>query len=223
MFASILKMCDETLFLTIFLLRLLGNLYAQDLQPGNEINHYIFPSFIEGTVKQKSGEVIKALLNYNTLTEEMIFDQAGQKLALDKIENIDTVYIQNRKFIPFGKVFYERATNTPNALFIQHKSQFIPPGNNTGFGTSQTSAISNMTDLKSLGLAYKLKLPDDFKIISKTIYWLKKNNNSYIIKTEKNLQDLFPEKADAIKKYVKDNKINFKNPDDLIKVVTFSN
>lgn len=209
--------------LTIFLLLVLAALYAQDGEPAQETQHYIFPSFAEGTVKHKSGEVIKALLNYNTVTEEMIFDQNGKKLALDKIENIDTVYIQNRKFVPVSNVFYERATNTINALFIQHKSLFIPPGNNTGFGTSQTAAISNIADLKALGLAYKLKLPDDFKILSKTVYWVKKNNNYYILRTQKNLEDLFPERADAIKKYVKANKINFKKPDDLMKVVIFCN
>ena len=62
-------------------------------------------------------------------------------MALDQLETIDTVYIQNRKFIPEGKVFYEVATNTPVALFIQHKSDIIPPGNNTGFGPCQASAI----------------------------------------------------------------------------------
>ncbi|MGI8633971.1 MAG: hypothetical protein ACR2KZ_01075 [Segetibacter sp.] len=196
---------------------------AQDESSDKEMSNYVFQAFIEGTVKQKSGEVNKTLLNYNLLTEEMIFDQSGQKLALDKLENIDTVFIQTRKFVPFGNVFYEVATDTPIPLFIQHKSQMIPPGNNTGFGTSQTSAITNLTDMKAAGLAYKLKLPDDYKILNKTIHWLRKNNNYYIIKTEKNLEDLFPEKAEVIKTYVKSNKINFKNPVDIIRAVNFSN
>lgn len=209
--------------LTIFLLCLLRALYAQDVQPIEEIQHYVFPSFVEGTVKQKSGEVIKALLNYNTITEEMIFDQAGQKLALDKIESIDTVYIQGRKFIPFENVFYEMATNTPIALYIQYKLEVLLPGGNTGFGSSQTSAITSISDLRTSGIAYKLKLPDDYKMISKTVYWLKKNNNFYIIKNEKNLQDLLPAKADAIKSYVKTNKLSFKNPADIVKVILFCN
>jgi hypothetical protein len=104
---------------------------------------------------------------------------------------------------------------------IQHKAEIIPPANNTGFGTSQTAAITNVSDLRATGAAYKLRLPDDFKITSKTQYWLKKNNNYYIIRTEKNLLDLFADKADAIKKYMKDNKINFRNSQDLIKLVQF--
>lgn len=197
--------------------------YAQPEQQGTALYHYVFSSFIEGTVKQKSGEVNKALLNYNSLTEEMIFEQSGRQMALDKTENIDTVYIENRKFIPAGNVFYEVATPTPVALFIQHKTTVVPPGGNTGFGTSQTSAITNITDLKRAGTAYKLKLPDDYKLTSKTVYWVKKNNNYINVKNVKDVQDLFPDKSGAIKDFVKANKINFKNSADVITLILFCN
>jgi hypothetical protein len=213
----------KQLILPLLTLLFLTGLHAQEDVPGKEVRHYVLPTFLEGTVKQKSGETNKALLNYNSVTEEMIFDQGGQQLALDKIENVDTVYIQERKFVPFGNVFYEVATGGLIPLYIQHKTQLIPPGNNTGFGSSQTAAITNISDLKAAGLAYKLKLPDDYKVMNKTVYWLRKNNNYYIIKSEKNIEDLFPAKAEAIKKYVKDNKVNFKNSQDLVKVVRFCN
>lgn len=211
-------------FLTLSVFYLFGSLAAQPEEPaGKELFHYVFPVFTEGTVKMKSGEMHKATLNYNTITEEMIFDQAGQKMALDQIETIDTVYIENKKFVPAGEVFYEMATNTPVALFIQHKSDVIPPGSNTGFGTSQTSAITNISTIKNSGSLYQLKLPDDFQLVSKTIYWLKKNNNYYVIKNTKDVQDRFPEKAGAIKDFAKANKISFKNEDDVVKLIRFSN
>jgi len=49
--------------------------------------------------------------------EEMIFIQKGSYMALTDLENIDTVLIQNRKFVPVGKVFYE--------VVIERKSHFI--------------------------------------------------------------------------------------------------
>lgn len=201
----------------------ISNSYAQPEQQGAALYHYVFPSFIEGTVKQKSGEINKALLNYNSLTEEMIFEQSGRQMALDKTESIDTVYIENKKFVPVGNVFYEVATPTPIALFIQHKSTVIPPGSNTGFGTSQTSAITSITDLKSAGIAYKLRLPDDYKLTSKTVYWLKKSNSYINVKNTKDVQDLFPDKSGAIKDFVKANKINLRNSTDVIKLILFCN
>ena len=181
----------KQIILTISVICILSSLYAQPVVNGKELYHYVFPSFMEGTVRQKSGEVNKALLNYNSLTEEMIFDQSGQKLALDRTDNVDTVYILNRKFIPVGKSFHEMAVNAPLALFIQHKSEVIPSGNETGFDVSHTSAIINVTDLKRLGMAYQLKLPNDYNLESKIVFWLKKGNNYYIVNDMKDVQNFF--------------------------------
>lgn len=213
----------KKILLTALGLCLLSHLLAQPEINGKELYNYIFPDFTEGTVKQKSGEINKALLNYNSLTQEMVFEQSGQKMALDKLENIDTVYINNKTFVPVGEVFYEMATKTPVALFIQHISKIIPPGNETGFGASQTSAITNMNDLKSSGGAYKLKLPDEYKLKSETLYWLKKNDKYVNVKNIKDIESMFPQRADSIRDFVKANKISFKNSEDVIKLIQFCN
>src|SRR6478609_3440463 len=127
-----------------------------------QLTQYLFKDFAEGSVLQKSGTVTKTTLNYNTLTQEMIFKQGDQFLALDKLYEIDTVFLKNKKFVPAGEVFYEVGTLTPISLFIQHASEIIPPGGETGYGKSQTSAITHVTDLKSSGRAYALSLPDDY-------------------------------------------------------------
>ncbi|MEJ7829932.1 MAG: hypothetical protein WKF91_17115 [Segetibacter sp.] len=101
--------------------------------------------------------------------------------------------------------------------------KIIPPGNNTGFGTTETSATSNLNNLIRSGGAYQLKLPDDYKLISKTEYWLKKNGNYINVKSFKQFEDVFPKKAPFIKDYVKANKLSFKKPDDVIKLVVYCN
>ncbi len=106
----------KQILLTVSAVCLISSLFAQSEIIGKRLYHYLFPDFAEGKVKQKSGEINKAQLNYNLLTEEMVFEQSGQQMALDKIENIDTVYILDRKFIPAGQVFYEMATNTPGCF-----------------------------------------------------------------------------------------------------------
>ncbi len=194
-------------------------LHAQFAINGIEVSHYVFPEFVKGTVLKKSGEKLAALLNYNSLTEEIIFDQNGTKLALTQLQDIDTVFLQERKFIPVAKVFYE-VTPTTVPLFIEHKSEIIPPGNPTPFGNSQASAISNLSNFRTQGGAYQLKLPDEFQIASKTIYYLRKEGNYYIVKNSKNVEDLYPEKKEAIKLFVKQNKLDFKHYQDLAKLLS---
>ena len=52
---------------------LFSSLYAQPELQGKELFHYVFPDFVQGTVKLKSGERHEAILEYNSITEEMIF------------------------------------------------------------------------------------------------------------------------------------------------------
>jgi hypothetical protein len=45
------------------------------------ISHYLFPSFVKGKVILKSGIINMTNINYNSVTEEMIFDSNGTKLG----------------------------------------------------------------------------------------------------------------------------------------------
>ena len=189
----------------------------------NTITQYLFPQFSEGTVMKKSGEIVKALMNYNTLTQEMIFKQNEQFLALDQVETVDTVYILNSAFIPVNNMFYEVAVKAPVGLYVQYQTIIIPPGNETGFGQSQTTAITNISDLKNSGKAYALKLPDEYKLRSETGFFLKQGDKFINIRNAKDVKNVFSSKADAINTYLKSNKINFKNKDDVAKLVEFCN
>lgn len=181
-------------------------------------------NFTEGMVLKKSGEKNKVLLNYNSLTQEMIFEQTGKKLALAQPETIDTVYITDKKFIPAPKGFYEVAVGDEVKLYIQHKCRVTPPGTEAGFdGTSQTSASHSVNNLIDSGGAFALKLPDGFIISPEAEYWIKSDKEFYKATNVKQVQKAFPGKSDEITAFARKNKINFSKPDDVIKVVEFCN
>jgi hypothetical protein len=83
-------------------------------------------------------------------------------------------------------------------------------GNETGFGKSQTSAITNITDLKRSGRAYALSLPDEYTFRDKTIYLLKKDGNFIPVKNIKDVKKVFTGKENLIDTYTKTNKVSFK-------------
>lgn len=199
------------------------NVQAQSNDVPKQLTQYLFPGFTEGSVLQKSGTVTKTQLNYNTLTQEMIFKQGDQFLALDRIWEIDTVFLNNKKFIPGDNMFYEVGTKAPVALLIQYSSDIIPPGNETGFGKSQTSAVTNVTDLKRSGRAYALSLPDEYSFKNKTTYSLKKGEQYTIAGNLKDVKKVFAGKEALIDDYTKKNKVSFKKNDDIIKLIEFCN
>ncbi len=214
----------KILYLAFCLLQ--ANLLSAQNEPGVALSHYVFPEFMDGMVKKKSGAENKALLNYNSITQEMIFDKDNQKYALSEIKTIDTVYIGKTKFIPVDSIFYEVvSTNTPFNLYVQHKCEIHQPAKDAGYGTTtQTSAVTSLSSnynrtASGFNSLYNLQLPSDFKILPYAEFWLKKGNGYIRASTAKQLQKVFPTKEVEIKAYIKTYKPDFKKQKDLVALI----
>jgi hypothetical protein len=206
---------------------LLFSIYSVSGQKGNVISpHYLFPEFSKGTVLLKAGTPRELKMNYNMITEEMIFEYPGKYLALTNIETIDTVFILNRKFIPSGNIFHELLVNSRVPLFAKYTCSITPPGKPSGYGgTSQTSAITVVDQLftKGKGVSYELKLPDDYVITPITDFLLQKGSELVRINNIKQVIKAFPENGSQIKEYNKKRKTDFKKQDDVISLIAFCN
>ena len=149
-----------------------SNLQAQ--RQGTVVNHYIFLEFVTGTVLMKDGTTHQTLLNYNAASEEMIFDQNGQKLAFAEVtlNGLDTVFIEDRRFVLLDNAkFAEVIHQDGYTLMAQYKCRVIPPGKPSGYGgTSQTSSVTSYSSLLGGGQLYELELPDDFKVNPYNVY-----------------------------------------------------
>ena len=65
-----------------FIALLCGHASAQSKQI--VLSHYILPEFTEGYVMMKGGRTQQMLLNYNSVTEEMVFKRGESVLAIGK-------------------------------------------------------------------------------------------------------------------------------------------
>jgi hypothetical protein len=154
----------------------------------------------------------------------MIFETKGKYLALANVGVIDTVYIQNRKFIPVDKVFYEVSVNMKIPLLIRHTCRVIPPGKPTAYGgTSETTSVTIINNFFQSGMVYDLKLPDDYEITSSTGFYLKSQNIFIRIYKLKQVIRYFPDKEKEIIEFIKLNGTDFDNQKDLIDLIIFCN
>lgn len=207
-------------FLFLIILFSSNCVYAQHVQPGVKLVHYAFDEFSNGTVKMKSGETFNQVLNYNILTNEMIFDNQGKYLAISQPENVDTVYINNRKFIPLNNKFYEVLIKPGMPLLLEFTASVTEPGTSTGYGgTSNTTASTSFKSLVSTGGAYELKLPDGFKVIPGFAYWIMKDGKLERVGSERQMAKIFPDKKQAIHDFVKQNHTNFSKRGDIIELL----
>jgi hypothetical protein len=208
-------MLDKKVFkLSVLLLIAYAPAFAQDTKKANT-SPYLFPEFTKGVVLQKGGATVEALLDYNTITQEMIFDQNGSKLVLDQADNIDTIFIANRKFIPARSVYFEKLTETAVSLYIQYKSKSLKNVVNTDMGSGSNQSTAGFIGTKKEADNYQLKTEDTF--------WLQKGGAFYPLSNLKSLTKYFPGKEPAIQAFAKENNISMNKKEDVVKVINFSN
>lgn len=186
------------------------------------LTHYLFPEFSNGLVLMKNGIKNEVLINYNSLTEEMIFENKGAKLAVSQLEHIDTIFVNGRKFIPMNNKFVEILYHSQYTLFAEHKCSIRDPGKPAAYGsTSQTSAITTYSSYFSGGQVYELKLPDGYETKPFIGYWLRKNGKLNKFLSIRQLSKLFNEKEGLFKEYVKKHDVKYDNQASLVKMIRF--
>ena len=187
-----------------------------------EITHYLFPEFTKGTVLLKNGNKQETLLNYNALTEEMIFNNNGKKLAIGPVEQVDTILVSGRKFIPLEGKFVEIIYHNKLEIYASHKCSIVDPGKPAAYGgTSQTSSTTIISSYMSGGQMYEMELPDGIQTKAFTEYWLKKDGKPVMFVSLRQLSKQFGDKTELFKKFVKENKVDYDNQESMIALVKF--
>lgn len=193
--------------------------FSQNQNSGGE--HYLFPDFREAEVFLHTGKTQHIQLNYNLLTEEMVFVQNGQFLAISNPETLDSIRIEDRKFVQIKEHFFEQIGDHPVPLLIRHKKKLLPTGKSTGFGTSQTTAVDNITNIVSTGKVYELKLQGDFTLMPESSFHILYNNELHRFNNYREISKIFPGQAPALKQFLKSEKIDFAHQDDVKRVLDF--
>lgn len=172
----------------------------------------------------KDGSVINARMNYNILSEKMIFEKDNKVLDLVNTAKIDTVFLPGRKFIPMDNIFIEVFNGSAIPLFTQFKGDLIPPGKPSGYGgTSQTSSIESIATIYGGAQSYNLKLPSDYTVRLTVINWIRLNGKMEKFISERQFLKLFKSKETEIRKFIKTNNTDFNNRNDIVKLLAFCN
>lgn len=187
-----------------------------------EVTHYLFPEFTKGVVLMKNGIKNETLLNYNSLTEEMIFENNGTKLAIGQPELVDTVFIKGRKFFLLNGKFVELINNSKYKLYAEHKCTIKDPGKPAAYGgTSQTSATSTYSSFFTGGQVYDLKLPEGYETKPFVDYWLVKDGEVSKFLSIRQLAKLFNEKDNSFKEFVKKHDVKYTDQSGIVELIRY--
>jgi hypothetical protein len=86
---------------------------------------FLYSDFNAGRIKMKAGKDLNLLLNYNMITEKMVFLQKEQVFDMLNQGYVDTIYMNGSRFVPYGKVFCEVYPGSKVTLLIQHKGRLF--------------------------------------------------------------------------------------------------
>ena len=190
----------------------------------NNLPQFLCSKFTKSIVKMKSGESNSAVLNYNIVDEEMIFNQKGTYMALIETEKIDTIIIQNRKFVPVEKSFYELLVAGPVSMFVQNKGRLAPVGSTTAYGmTSQTLGPTAVRTVQTGNQVRNLEIPDNVTVSPASVNWILINKEWKKFTSEKQVIKLFPEKEKELKQFLKQTNLDLKNHEDIVRLGKYLN
>lgn len=198
------------------------NLVAQSGSE-NPYPQLLFPDFKGGNILMKSGTINEAFLNYNMVDEEMLMDRGGEYRVLSKPEEVDTIFLGDKKFVWIDKLFYEVVSVGKVSIFIQHKSRYVSVGTPTAYGmTSQTNASPTVSTVQGGNQVRHLEKPDNVKVTCIDVYWARIGSEMHRFSNFKQFAKLFDDKETTVRDYVKSNNLEVKSPVDLKKLGEFS-
>jgi hypothetical protein len=182
---------------------------------------FYYPQFIRGKVFFRDGTNAEAKLNYSHLVDEMQFvDAKGDTLALANEKTIKFISIANDTF--YYDQGYVRLIAGNNVVKLAEKQVWVL-GDTRKIGAyktaNSTSFITAYGSYTEHGKSYDLTTNEDVDLRKAERYFFGDKYNRFVLASKKNLLMLFLKEQRHIQTYLKENKVDFTDKEDLEKVV----
>jgi hypothetical protein len=186
---------------------------------------YQYPDFISGKVFFRDGTVVQAKMNYNRLTDEMLFiSPEKDTLAIDNEPTLNLITINKDSFV-FDEGYIMLQGSRESIRFgVKHGFKFTGKRKIGAYDVeSPASSISSFSSIFDGRSMRELKVNEKTVLATHTSYYFGDRFNQFVLANRKNLIALFPGCADGIKKYCRKNKIDFGKGDSLTGLISFVN
>ena len=180
-------------------------------------DHYVFPEFKEAVAVFKDGSQQTGYLNYNGLTKNFALLEDGEIKSVSKkdAENVDMVYIENRKFIYRGDQFYEIIFRTSKVeLLVEYNATLKTntEGRNAYGSSSQTTSTQVVSTVENSSVVLNTDLPEAYSVEMKLNYILTDKKGTESFKSLNQIKKHYAKHKKQYKAYVKAKDVDFYDP-----------
>lgn len=207
----------------------------------------LLDEYVDGVVYVKSGIPVRVPLNYDGGLHFMRYVQDNQVMELQNVQDVDSVKIGARKFVPlngrFCEVFTTRHPGSDNALLVewsmsrQHIGYKGVMGNvsqvrghsvnvsvmsNILSGTTSGDGLlqeGNSSMMTNNSNNSTVQSQDVYKTRYYNIYYIYYNGKARKFKNKKQLLKLFPERTEELEKALRRHQTDFQHPQTVIDAV----
>lgn len=184
---------------------------------------FLFPHFATAKVMMKGGKDFDMILNYNIVFEKVVIVQKNLICDLSNTGSVDTIYLLNRKFVPAGQVFYELLIEKPFVLFVQHRSNVSLPPKMDSYGKISETSATDAKKFLLIGNKFNISSDQELLFNKEEVYWLKSNESIQSFRNAMELFKIFPQVKGEIRLYIRQNRLKFESPEDVIKLIIYCN
>lgn len=183
---------------------------------------YLYPSFEETLVKQKNGTLSKARMNFNIFLAQMQFiDTNGDTLTLAKLADIDSIQLGGHVFYYDRGYFEILAVSGGSKLIVLRKINVdVITTGALGIRSHTVSAGNYDRHVTAVGVN-KLVVNEDLSIQEEAIYSLVNKNGESYNASKSGFLKMFAANRKDVEDFIKKNKTNFSNEEDLRKLFAF--
>ena len=191
---------------------------------------YMFDQFIKVRVLLKNKTENKANANYDAGQKRLMFGQGNVIMESTNVEVIDTIYFGERRFIPGGKCLYEVVKVPHGTVKIDWWLKNVMIGSKGALG-SVTQGSVHQLQMSNLGLnSTEMYTPYEnsrgnsneiYRRKNANVYYVTVGGKEYKLKELPNLYKQFPDKAEQLKAYAKENKLDLRTADNALKMLDY--
>lgn len=186
---------------------------------------YLYESFTDGKVISPDGTYGKAKLNFNFLTNEMLFiNPQNDTLKLAKPEATAMVTIATDTFCFYKNTFLKKITHYKNGphLFQKQNMRLADNEKKGGYGGySSVSSDASGSTFDAGGIITRASEDKNLVFKRNNEIFLSDNKGSFLPMKQASFQKVFPQWKNKLKAFVEEQAISFNKEQDVLSVADY--
>ena len=189
---------------------------------------YQYPKFSRGKIIFKNQTTTEALINYNYLIGEIEFIGPGNDtlaIAKHQLPTIQRIIVNKDTFY-YDEGYLQQVLQTQMGKLARRQMLVITKIEKLGAydrpsSSTKTESMIIFKDYYGSTVNHDLRVRENITMAYRSEYFFGDNYLSFLLANKKNLLKLYPSRKHMINNYLDENKVDFRNIDDLKKMFLF--